>query len=64
MAVALVNGRSYSHTDIIANIGGVPVLSISNLTINDTQDKSFSHGTSRLAVAYGEGKKNATEISI
>jgi len=64
MAIALVNGRQYSHAEIVFQVNGVPLTSMSNLTVAQAQDKSFNHGTGVLAVSYGIGKKNQAEVSF
>ena len=64
MAIALINGRQYSHAEIVFQVNGVPLTSLSNLSLNQPQDKSFNHGTGQLAVSYGIGKKNQAEVSF
>lgn len=62
--IANINGRNYAHQDILANIGGVPVVSISDISISKSQIKEFSYGTQELPVGYGIGKKNAVELTF
>ena len=64
MALALINGKQYSHAEIVFQVSGVPLVSMSDLTFSQTQDKTFNHGTGELAVSYGIGKKNPAEVTF
>jgi len=64
MAIALLNGRQYSHAEIVFQVNGVPLTSLSNLSVTSAQDKSFNHGTGNLPVSYGIGKKNPAEVTF
>lgn len=64
MGLALINGKNFSHQDLVVNIGGVPIVSISEITINKTRVREFSYGTQPEPVGYGDGKKNAPEVSF
>jgi hypothetical protein len=64
MGYALINGKNFSHQDINMNIGGVPIVSISDITITKNRVREFSYGTQPEPVGYGDGKKNAPELSF
>lgn len=64
MAVALINGKNFSHKQIIVNIGGVPVVSISNISITDGATREFSYGTSGLPVGYGDGPDTPVDFTF
>lgn len=55
MGVALINGRNYSHKDTVMNLGGVPLASFSDFTIDEGAKREFSRGSGNLPVGYGEG---------
>lgn len=61
---ALSNGKSIAHKDIVFNIGGVPFVSMDNLSINQTKNRQFNYGTSEKAISYGDGRYNDAEISF
>ena len=56
MAQALINGQNFTHQQIVFNVGGVPLLSLSDITITKTATREFSYGTSKLPVGYGDGR--------
>lgn len=64
MGIALINGKNFSHQDLNFPIGGVPMTSLSDLTINKTRVREFSYGTQPEPVGYGDGKKNAPELTF
>jgi len=64
MAVALVNGRNFVHKDIVFNIGGVPVVSLSNLDIRHSANKEFTFGTGELPVGLGVGRRNQVDVTF
>lgn len=64
MAVALINGRNFAHQDLTLNIGGVPIVSLSDITTTKSRIREFSYGTQNEPVGYGDGKKNAPEITF
>lgn len=64
MAVALINGRNFAHKDIVFNVGGVPVTSLSNLDVTDNQNKEFSYGTGGLPVGIGVGREEQKDVSF
>jgi len=64
MGIALINGRSFAHQDIVFNIGGVPIVSLSDISTTKSRIREFSYGTQPEPVAYGDGKKNAPEITF
>jgi hypothetical protein len=61
---ALILGRSFSHADLFINIGGVPIVSISDITVKRAKQKEFGYGTGTLPVGYGEGKYEPVEVSF
>lgn len=61
MAEALINGRSYSATDIRINIAGAPVNGVKAITINETQERpnNYSFGSSN-PTARGSARREYT----
>ena len=64
MAVTLINGKSYSHDQIVFQMFGVPILSLSDLSMNTSQEKGYNYGTTQNPISYGVGKKNPVEVSF
>jgi len=62
--IALINGRNIAHQDIIFSIGGVPIVSLSDLTIDKSKEKGFSFGTQGDPVGYGIGKNNPVDVTF
>lgn len=62
--IALINGRNFAHQDLSFNIGGVPITSLSDLSTSKSKIREFSYGTQEEPVGYGNGKKNAPEITF
>jgi hypothetical protein len=62
--IAVINGRNIAHQDLVIQIAGVPITSISDISTNKTQVKEFSYGTQELPVGYGIGKKEAPELTF
>ena len=64
MAIALVNGKSFSHVDISTNIMGTPITSISKIKYDESSEKGFHYGTGSLPNRYSVGKTNPIEGSF
>ena len=64
MAVALLNGKSFTHKGIVFNWGGVPITSLSNLDVNWSAMKGFNWGTGALPDSIGEGRYEQVELSF
>lgn len=64
MAVALINGNNFTHKQIVFNVGGVPVVSLSSLDITDPQMKEFSFGTGGLPVGIGIGREEQKDLTF
>ncbi len=62
--VALINGKNFVHSDIIFQIGGVPILSLSNLQMTSKKQKDFSYGTGNLPVGYGIGRNEPVDVTF
>ena len=62
--IAIINGQNIAHQDLIVPIAGVPITSISDISISKSQEKAFSYGTQELPVGYGIGKKEAPELTF
>lgn len=60
----LLNGRAYSHDQIVFNMFGVPITSLSDIDISTSEEKGFNYGTGKYAVSWGTGKKNPVELSF
>jgi len=61
---ALINGQNHSHKQIVFNVGGVPLTSLSDLTITEAKNREFSYGAQGLPVGYGDGKDEPVEVSF
>lgn len=64
MTTALINGQNFTHQQIVFNVAGVPLLSLSDLTVNSTTQREFSFGTSKKPVGYGDGRDEPVEVSF
>ncbi len=67
MAATLINGRAYDHTQIILNILGVPIVSVSSVTYTEEQEKANNFGASNRPVSRGHSSIDASaslEISM
>jgi hypothetical protein len=64
MAIALINGKNFSHQQMIFNVGGVPLLSLSDITMTKTAQREFSFGTSKLPVGYGDGRDEPGDLTF
>lgn len=64
MATALINGRTYTHKDIVFNVLGVPLVSLSTLSIKSSQIKEFHYGTGEYPVGLGIGRKEPIEVTF
>ena len=62
--IAIINGRNIAHQDIVFPIGGVPIVSLSDLTIDESTEKAFSWGTQAEPVGYGIGKNNQVDLTF
>jgi len=62
--IAIINGRNIAHQDIVFSIGGVPIVSLSDLTIDESTEKAFSWGTQGDPVGYGVGKNNQVDLTF
>lgn len=56
----LINGRSYSWSDVQLSIGGVPVVGITNIEYDEEQAKEDNHGAGYNPVARGYGQRKAS----
>lgn len=67
MAAPLVNGRSFDYSQIIINILGVPIVSVSSITYLEEQEKVNNMGTGNRPISRGHATINASgslEISM
>ena len=55
MAVVLVNGEAYTHTQIQVIYLGVPMPSVSSIDYGEDQDKANNFGTGNRPVSRGRG---------
>jgi len=62
--IALINGQNIAHQDIVFPIGGVPIVSLSDLTIDESREGGFSYGTQKEPVGYGRGKENPVDLTF
>lgn len=52
----LINGREYGWSDIIVNIGGVPVTGIRAVKYSEEMEKENIYGAGRTPVSRGYGR--------
>jgi hypothetical protein len=64
MAIALINGQNYTHQQIVFNVGGVPLLSLSDITLTNATQREFSYGTSKAPVGYGDGRDEPGDLTF
>ena len=62
--IALINGQNHSHKQIVFPIGGVPITSMSDLSITETTNREFSYGNQALPVGYGDGRDEPVDITF
>lgn len=60
MAIPLINGRAFDFTQIIVNILGVPIVSVTAINYEETQEKVNNFGTGNRPVSRGVGPIDAT----
>lgn len=58
--IPLINGRAYDFGQIICNIMGVPIASISSIEYSEEQTKENNFGSGRRPVSRGHGTINAS----
>jgi hypothetical protein len=64
MGVALIGGRNFTHKDIIFNLGGVPLNSMSDISIGEGAKREFTWGTGSLPYGYGEGPDDPVSFTF
>lgn len=67
MAAPLINGRAFDYSQIIINILGVPIVSVSSITYLEEQEKVNNMGTGNRPVSRGHATIDASgslEISM
>lgn len=65
--VCLINGVSYSFTDIKLTVAGQELFSVSNVVAKVTQEKTNNYGSGSKPVSRGKGKKEfetSLELSL
>lgn len=58
--IPLVNGRAYDFTQIVVQILGAPVPSVSAISYTEEQTKENNFGAGNRPVSRGRGAKNAS----
>lgn len=58
--VSLINGKAYDYTQIIVQILGAPVPSVSAISYSEEQSKENNFGAGSRPVSRGRGAKNAS----
>lgn len=61
---ALILGKQFSHQDLYINIGGVPIVSISDINVDRGRQREFSYGTGKYPTGYGDGKMEPVDLSF
>lgn len=56
----LINGREYGWSDIVCNIGGVPVVGIRAIKYEEEQEKENIYGAGGNVISRGYGRTKAT----
>lgn len=64
MAQALIDGQNFTHQQIVFNVGGVPLLSLSDISLTKSTQREFSYGTSKLPVGYGDGRDEPGDLTF
>ena len=55
MATPLINGKAYDYTQIIMNVLGVDIHSVSSINYTEEQEKANNFGTGNRPVSRGAG---------
>lgn len=55
-----INGVAYAHSDIIANILGVPVVGVTEINYADPQTMELNYGSGNHPISVGFGKIEPT----
>ena len=58
MAATLINGRAYDFINIVFSILGVSMVSVTEITYDDEQEKTNNKGASVNPVSRGHGAKD------
>lgn len=67
MAVPLINGRAFDYSQIIVNMLGVPIVSVSSISYTEEQEKVNNMGTGNRPISRGHAAIDASgsiEISM
>jgi hypothetical protein len=56
----LINGKSYEWSDITMNVMGVPIVGVTAIKYDETQDMTNIYGAGRRPVSRGYGKIEPT----
>ena len=67
MAAPLINGRAFDYSQIIINILGVPIVSVSSISYTEEQEKVNNFGTGNRPISRGHAAIDASgsiEISM
>ena len=56
----LINGKAYDFAQVIVNIAGVPIPSISSITYSEEQEKTNNYGAGKRPVSRGHGTITAS----
>ena len=56
----LINGRAFDFAQIIVNINGVPIPSVSSVTYTEEQTKENNFGAGKRPISRGHGTINAS----
>ena len=60
MAVNLINGRSYDYSSITLLLLNIPVVGVTAINYEETQDKVNNFGTGNNPVSRGHGAKDGS----
>ena len=60
MATPLINGRAFDFAQIVVNVLGVPLASVSAISYTEEQEKVNNFGAGSNPVSRGHGTKNAS----
>jgi hypothetical protein len=58
--IPLINGQAYDFGQIIVNVMGVPIPSVTSIEYQEEQEKTNNFGAGRRPISRGHGTINAT----
>lgn len=56
----LINGTAYTHSDIIMNVLGIPIIEVTDISYSDPQEMTLNYGTGNQPTSRGFGAVQPT----